>query len=141
MTVPSLGWGHMCVALMDYTGAQGSWEFSVFEKQRNSSQDHRDRRMGRKRKKLQRSSNLSALPLPAPAQQGDSGMLSYGTFPKSREEGVPGPMPRAPEEMQCEPSQGGGGYFRPEGVISASHPAWILWTECLCPLRTHMWKL
>ena len=106
MTLPPLRWGHTCVALMDTQGPKDPGS-SLSLRSRETALRTTEIVDGKEKgRSCKTSSCLSALPLPAPAQQGDSGTLSYGTFPKCTEEGAPGPMSRAPEGVQCEPSQG-----------------------------------
>lgn len=115
MSVPPLRWGH--TALIDHTGPKAPGSSLSLRNRGTAFRTTEIVDYEEKGKSCKRSSHLSALPLPAPAQQEDSGTLSYGTFPKPTEKGAPGPMPRAPEEMQCGPSQGAsaaqtrGGYF------------------------------
>ena len=139
MTLPPLRWGHTCVALMDTQGPKDPGS-SLSLRNRETALRTTEIVDGKEKgRSCKTSSCLSARPLPAPAQQGDSGTLSYGTFPKCTEEGAPGPMSRAPEGVQCEPSQGPptgqtrGGYFSLASCMDSM--------VRVCPLRTHVLKL
>lgn len=128
---------HVCGST-DHTGAQGSWSLLSLRNRGTAFRTTEIVDYEEKGKSCKRSSHLCpAASSPSPA--GDSGTLSYGTFPKPTEEGALGPCLELPRRcsvgpLREPPLHRPEWHFGPPSCMDS-------WTECLCPLRTHMLKL